>query len=292
MFNRVGLDKVNLLNLQNIKVSYLVPWFQRKDLFRVWCVCILLIFTSKAFGQEAPASRSKIARALFDQHCSTSGERIFRTVDDVDGIFLMKLRLTRNLDKQYELDDPYGSDLEHDAYIASFLKPTYDVKVMSTIVVPKPLRKHYPTGFQFVEAVDRADGRRYRYTASIEEPGQSNPHYLKGVFRSVVAKDISSRPTPRYGVTFDDISTPRDRQYWIAGSSLKIVDLVKNEVIAERIGYMFDPAQGSKAGYRSPWIEAASFACPSFGLPYAANYQAGQTIRFTEKVLHPKRREK
>lgn len=50
----------------------------------------------------------------------------------------------------------------------------------------------------------------------------------------------------------------------VEGSSLRVLDLQTNEVIAERIGYMMDWAQGSQAGGRSPWLFAADYACPSF----------------------------
>jgi hypothetical protein len=60
----------------------------------------------------------------------------------------------------------------------------------------------------------------------------------------VLDKVPRSRPHPRYGVTYDDISTREERDYWIAGSSLKVIDLQTNEVMAERIGYMMDRGQG------------------------------------------------
>ena len=111
--------------------------------------------------------------------------------------------------------------------------------------------------------------------------------------------DTASAPgkAPRYGVVYDDISTREEREYWIAGSSLKVVDLQTNEVIAERIGYMVDWAQGSRAGQRSPWLFAADNACPDFHIRYknlaagqrshAASVQPYQTLDFVEKVLKP-----
>ena len=60
------------------------------------------------------------------------------------------------------------------------------------------------------------------------------------------------------------IQTREDWDYWIAGSSLRLIDLQTNEVMAERIGYMGDWAQGSSAVGRSPWLLAANNACPEF----------------------------
>jgi hypothetical protein len=91
----------------------------------------------------------------------------------------------------------------------------------------------------------------------------------------------------RYGVTYDDISTHEDREYWIAGSSLKVVDLKTNEVIAERIGYMVDWSQGATAGGNSPWLTATDAACPAFPLKPGFRAQPGQADLFVEKVLKP-----
>ncbi len=88
-------------------------------------------------------------------------------------------------------------------------------------------------------------------------------------------------------MTFDDISTREDREYWIAGSSLKVIDLANNEVIAERIGYMVDWAQGSRAGGRSPWLFAADNACPRFSDRNGSSAQSYQALDFVEQVLKP-----
>ena len=90
---------------------------------------------------------------------------------------------------------------------------------------------------------------------------------------------------PRYGVTYDDISTREDRDFWIAGSSLRVIDLQTNEVMAERIGYMMDRAQGNTSGRRAPWPLAANRACPAFPAAAGGAFQLGQTRDFVESVL-------
>jgi hypothetical protein len=87
-------------------------------------------------------------------------------------------------------------------------------------------------------------------------------------------------------VTYDDISTREERDFWIAGSSLKVIDLQTNEVIAERIGYMMDRGQGNDSGGRAPWLFAADHACPMFAPQHGAAFQTYQTRKFVEKVLH------
>jgi hypothetical protein len=58
--------------------------------------------------------------------------------------------------------------------------------------------------------------------------------------------------------------------------------------MAERIGYMFDRAQGARGGERSPWLFAADAACPAFGTTPAALAQPLQTLTFVRKALKPK----
>ena len=239
-----------------------------------------------------PSERQAKAMAMWQERCKTAGEKIYRTVEGVEGIFLMKLRTTTNFGDQFKLDDPYGHDSTDKEYILNFLRGYYHQR-NEPVILGSPPR----TGYAYVEAIDPKDGRRYRYTGRIEEPWRTNKAYLEGYKRFVMDKTPASGSPPRYGVTYDDISTHEEREYWIAGSSLKVVDLQTKEVIAERIGYMVDWAQGSRAGGRSPWLFAADNACPGFqwnpNFPVTrsngggSSQQPGQTITFIEKVLKP-----
>ena len=109
-----------------------------------------------------------------------------------------------------------------------------------------------------------------------------------------VASETVSQPiqqqSARYGITWDDISTREDRELWIAGGSLKVIDLQTNEVIAERTGYMMDREQGSRAGARSPWAYALRNACPGFpsdGTHTTRSWPRTETLIFVSKVLQP-----
>ena len=116
---------------------------------------------------------------------------------------------------------------------------------------------------------------------------QSNPNYDLNNYAFVLDRIPAKGTTPRYGVTYDDISTREERELWIAGSSLKVIDLQTNEVIAERIGYMVDWGQGSQVGGRSPWLLAANNVCPEYPFGRGSSSQAFQTTGFVEKVLKP-----
>lgn len=232
-------------------------------------------------GTSRLSERQIKAQAMFAERCKVAGERIHRTVENVEGLYLLKIRPDKvNYGDQFRLDDPYGSDFGGDAYIKSFLRGFYTSPVQPATATP-PRR-----AYSYAEAIDPKDGQRYRYTGRAEEPWQTNKSYLKGYTRFIVDRALANDSVPRYGVTYDDISTRDEREYWIAGSSLKVIDLHTNEIIAERVGYMVDWAQGSQIGGRAPWLLATQQACPRFPGRHSVA-QLGQTEQFVEKVLKP-----
>ncbi len=241
------------------------------------------------------------ADAMLAERCTTAGEKIYRTVDDVEGVYLLRVRPdSLNYGDQFKMDDPYGSDSTGDQYILNFLRGFYHQRNSPPAPGEPP-----QVGFLYVEAVDPLDGRRYRYTPVLKDVSHKRSLLMGGEGPATfVTKDfvfdkrLASGTPPRYGVTYDDISTREDREYWIAGSSLRVIDLTTNEVIAERVGYMMDRGQGSRASARSPWFFAANDACPGFQRspmipPSLSNgggaaAQPGQTLYFVEKVLKPR----
>ena len=238
-----------------------------------------------------------VAERLFQAHCTTAGEKIYKTVDDVEGIFLMKVRPEgTNYNDQFAMDDPYGRDLGGDGYISTFVKGSHPRPKEPAAGAPQRL------GYLYVEAIDPQDGKRYRYSGDIKEVVHTQSILIGGDGKTqfttndfVLDRVLATGPMPRYAVTYDDISTREDRNYWIAGSSLKVIDLQTNSVIAERIGYMVDLGQGDTGGGRSPWLMAANHACPTFQrnplspIPpgRGASAQSHQTEDFVEKVLKP-----
>lgn len=257
----------------------------------------------KAETGDTQRSRLQIAEAMFQERCKTAGEKIHRTAENVESIVLMKIRPEGiNYGDQYKLDDPYGSDLGGDGYILNFLRG-YETR-QAQFAPGSPLR----LGYRYVEAIDPKDGKRYRYTGSMKVVGRKDatapniqlrlkrdPNYDLNNYEFRLDRVLASGDAPRYGVTYDDLSTREEREYWIAGSSLKVIDLLTNEVMAERVGYMMDRGQGNTGGGRSPWLLAADNACPTFQrnpnrpiLPgRGASAQSHQTEDFVEKVLKP-----
>jgi hypothetical protein len=235
-------------------------------------------------SREAAQERRVKAEAMFQERCKKSGVFIYRTAENVEGILLLKLRPEGiNYRDQYKMDDPYGKDISGDDYIKTFLHARNERGSIDNSNVG---------GYLYVDAIDPQDGKRYRYTGRIDQPWLRDKRYGEWVRKFVLDKVLTPDPAPRYGVTYDDISTREERDYWIAGSSLKVINLQTKEVMAERIGYMMDRRQGNNSGGRSPWLFAADNACPWFGPEKVgvsrSFYQTYQTRNFVEKTLKPK----
>lgn len=249
--------------------------------------------------QAIHAFKAQRARALphFEERCKGAGEFIYRTADGVEGLFVGEIPTYKPADlKNPNAQNIYNRDLWGDGYIQSFLMgrnaegvgiwaghidPANPVRDEQGRLVPDVIMK---PGYRWIEATDPSDGRRYRYTGEFELLHGSNTSVdLK------IRRHPPEDPPPRYSVERIDISTPEDRDLWVAGGLLRVKDLQTGEILAERIGFMVDRAQGSTAGAREPWLYAVQQACPPF--PLDRKIQGGaavpmyQTRLFVERVL-------
>lgn len=228
---------------------------------------------------EARKQRDRFedAFARFQEYCKTAGPKVKRVIADVDGIVWLKWRFdTFDPDDQYGLNDPYGHDCIGAECFRRVLRATEGLE-------NDPGRKqpHYK-GYRFVETIDPKDGLAYRYTLALR------PHdpQLSGPPEPELRRIRIEKATASYAVTWDDVSTREDRDHWIAGSSLKAIDLRTNEVLGERIGYMFDAGLGDKSGGRQPWSYARSNACPEFAPLGDGTARRMRTYRETPDFLY------
>jgi hypothetical protein len=275
-------------------------WPKRRAVKLGACAAVLVLALAPTINQyraqSAAKARYQAAMAHFEMRCKSAGEKIVRTVENVEGIVWMKWRDKYDVGDDYDqfkLSDPYGRDCNAERCIEQLLRldaPTgrFEREVKLT-----------KGRFGFVESTDPTDGKLYRYTGTMKLP--SPPWTPEAIARqertdgrpisddsyrlALERKPISTR-TARYGVTWDDISTREDREHWVAGGSLKVIDLQTDEVIAERVGYMMDRGLGSRAGFRTPWLMARRHACPEYpgGM---FRYPTHDSVLFALKVLQP-----
>ena len=212
------------------------------------------------------------AVALFDERCKTAGEKIYRTVEGVQGVLLEKMRPKEiNLSDQYRLDDPFGSDCHGEECIADLLRVTNGSEHNLELAA------RLKNGFSFLDVVGPTDGQRYRYRAVIEADTS---------YRITLNRIPSNGQPAPFSITWDDISTREDRDNWIAGGVLKVIDKKSGEIIGERRGYMMDKGQGNQDGGRSPWAFAYDNACPK--LPTVSDGRAirvGHSRKFILSIL-------
>lgn len=79
---------------------------------RVMFLALFGLSGKGAFAAPAEENGALKAERLFKLRCASAGEEIKRTVSDVDRFLALKARPKEiNLGDQFNLDDPYGSDL-------------------------------------------------------------------------------------------------------------------------------------------------------------------------------------
>jgi hypothetical protein len=251
----------------------------------LWSLLVVLVFGLLPGMQlrEDYVARNKLraATAQFEMRCKSAGEKNVRTVEHVDGVVWMKWRDKRNLSRQFDLDDPYGHDCTGADCIEQLLRITKGLELDPD----KKQRRLF--GFEFVESVDPQTQQLNRYTLSLYRTRDRKPSYSESDRSTELLPQPIERRSARYGITWDDISTREDREMWIAGGSLKLIDLQTNEVIAERIGYMMDRGLGNKFNGRSPWMAAPSDACPAFRKADSGPFLDERSHSFIFSVLKP-----
>ena len=261
-------------------------WFKRWWLKLGAAVAILATFITPAAQhvwdkqQQYDAVKAELdaTTAHFEMRCKNAGEKITRTVENVEGVVWMRLR-DKNLNesKQFWLDDPYGQDCTATDCIEQLLRITKGLELDPK----KEQLRHF--GYQFVESPDAQTRQLNRYTLGLYRKGDRDPRYGKNDIRTELLPESIERASARYGVKWDDISTQEDRNLWIAGGSLQVIDLQTDEVIAERIGYMMDRGLGNRFNGRSPWRHARRTLCPGFAEERV--YPNTETLIFVSKVL-------
>lgn len=242
------------------------------------------------------------AKSLFESKCkSDAGVKIFQSVPDVEGVFLLKTRPSWG---DRELRDPmwsgaaFANESSGDEYIGSFLgfeqssevdgKPL-EIASRDRGYITRDRRSNSKPGYRFVEAIDPMDGKRYRYELSEVTKGKmdvtahgvknfwlkKDPNADINIYKWVIKRELATTPPPRYGVTFEDYVVPTERRLWVAGGKVAVLDLQTNQVLGEMVQYK--QSWGSES---IPWARGP--VCPGFG-----QHSGAYTRKFVDQVLIP-----
>lgn len=214
------------------------------------------------------AQRDAFAReawAYFKKKCDTeAGEKIYKTYTGVKSVLVVKPlppATEKDLYDQYWYGDPYSAP-------AHSQRGKLEAITLASRTAPVAFGIH-GHGYEFVELREESSAFVKRY------------YYLQGEadYKAASSESVASR----FGVSWEDISTPEDRRFWVAGSRLRIVDLTDNTTVAERIGFLVDVGFGSTAGHRRPWLASRS---PGSTCPPIRN-GSYEDRWFVLKVLNP-----
>ena len=193
----------------------------------------------------------------FDHLCKTeAGEFIYKTVENVEGIYQMRPRELA-IDNKYQehlyaLEDPFGYR-------------DWEAKYPERFFVGPSMYQFFEVPMSFGSMAKATEVQIKRYSGY--DGKNRNTMVEEGVF------DRKSR----YGYIWRGIQSPRDRELGIAGGELIVLDLQTNEVLAVRRGFI---RSGNVRNLTGIWWLSAP-VCPK---------DAGRlfyTSEFISRVLKP-----
>ncbi len=167
----------------------------------------------------------------FEHLCNTeAGEFLYKTVDNVEGLYMMRPRKKATDDELshlYALEDPYGyENWEAIEPGTGFVHPNR----FKFIEMPITDRREPPWREQYVD----------HSVIAASPPGMKTQRYFgyDGRILKTLEKEYAVNSQSRYGYTWRGITRPHDRALGIAGSELIVLDLQTKEVLAVRRAYI------------------------------------------------------
>lgn len=241
---------------------------------------------TEQLAEEKDWAEYREYRAVFDERCKNAGETIYQTVQDVEGITLLKVwgdspnnNAHTKMTKQWEFAG-LPDEMDEEGYIESFLywwvASYMDNDVFVSSYHPftnKKLMDEYKKtdfvnqGYHFVDVLQH-NGSYLRYRLTDDE-WQMN-------------KEAINKPA-RYAVTFDNPIIQEERNRWIATTTVTILDTETNTILAKKQWYAFEETRGQRYLEPTQWLGA--IVCPK-------TERGSHEIRsFVQRVLIPKQGE-
>lgn len=200
----------------------------------------------------------------FDHLCQTeAGEFIFKTVENVDGLYMMRPReqATDYMQEHlYAMEDPYGFT-------------DWEARHPQTIFVDPPWRNYFYLEALLPASVSpKVPGARYRrYSGYVQDKSPMAEEHVTGL-------------KSRYAYTWRGISRPHDRELGIAGGELIVLDLQTKDVLGVRRGFI--RSGGVRNNATGIWWLSAR-VCPTLRPDKRSQKDGEFTYWFVSKVLKP-----
>ena len=220
---------------------------QRKALWAAIAVAVFGFLPVKQVIEQAQRNAyAREAWAYFKKLCDEkSGEKIYKTHTGVKSVLVVKPlppATEKDLYDQFWYGDPYSN-------ATPWNERGEQVAIRMTGIFKSTTGEQ--TGLEFVEMPSDEKGNYfYRISRLDRYPFQ--------------ARSGSENSISRFAVSWEDVSTPQDRKFWVAASRLRVVDRTDNSVVAERNGYFIEAGFGSTVGGRRPWLTSRgpNTTCP------------------------------
>ena len=241
-------------------------------------------------------AKYEAAKAVFDEQCKKAGEKIYRTVDNVDGVMLLRVGETDYVgidagywNESFEHAVMGGRKLKYkegsyqvEYYIKSFLNylMTSSSGYRDSNGVYHPDYYWTNMGYQYVDVFKKNSlNKEYINGNSIIRYVRKEPKHITS---NLEEKEFNPDNPARYAVSYENNIDISLRKHWIAGTTIKIIDRETDELLAEKIAFAFDPYLGGITDRGQPWEPNRTVACSNeerFGTDFVKN--------FAIKVLKP-----
>jgi hypothetical protein len=200
----------------------------------------------------------------FDHLCKTeAGEFIYKTVENVEGIYMMRPRervFDDHMQHLHAMEDPYGyTDWEARDPQTIFVDPPWRIYSYFEAPMSRPMSRKVP------------NTRYRRYSGYVQD-------------KSPMVEEHVQELKSRYGYTWRGISRPHDRELGIAGGELIVLDLQTKEVLGVRRGFI--RSGGVRNNMTGIWWVSGQ-VCPILRSDTRSQKDGDFTYWFISRILKP-----
>lgn len=205
-------------------------------------IFVFIAFFAAKYGIEQKALEEKSAEAYqyFKHKCETqAGEFIYRTVDNVEGLYQMRLRDPRDYFDRMRYgdipEDPYGhTNLEAQSPWDLFIRnPKERYQFFET--KKEPIMKGYELNLEHLKFSEKPlfTGEEYWRYELTDEP------YFNGRVYTYTKAAQADTLKSKYGFTWKEVRDEKDKKYGIFSGEIYVIELKTKEILAVKKGFFF-----------------------------------------------------